>query len=99
VPGARGGELEVVQEQLGHANIKTTTIYAKVTREDKLKAANALAKTYRDAHRKQTAPARWPKAHPTAQPRHSGVIAPLRVKSSGNPQQFVPGFVQLLDPR
>ena len=58
---ASGGDIEVVQEQLGHANVKTTTIYAKVTKEDKLKAANALAKTYQEAHRKQTAPARWPK--------------------------------------
>ena len=48
----------------GEANIKTTTIYAKVTKEDKLKAANALAKTYQESHRKQTAPARWPKRTP-----------------------------------
>ena len=58
---ASGGDLEVVQEQLGHANIKTTTIYAKVTKEDKLKAANALAKTYQESHRKQNGAARWPK--------------------------------------
>ena len=44
---ASGNDLEVVQEQLGHASIKTTTIYAKVTKEDKLKAANALANAYR----------------------------------------------------
>ena len=61
---ASGGDIEVVQEQLGHANVKTTTIYAKVTKEDKLKAANALAKTDQEAHRKQTAPARWPKRTP-----------------------------------
>jgi integrase/recombinase XerD len=56
-----GHNLEVVQEQLGHVNVKTTTIYAKVTKEDKLKAANALVKTYQESQRKQTAPARWPK--------------------------------------
>jgi site-specific recombinase XerD len=61
---ASGGDLEVVQEQLGHASIKTTTIYAKVTKEDKLRAANALAKTYQEAYRKQTAPARWSKQTP-----------------------------------
>ena len=41
---ASGNDLEVVQEQLGHASIKTTTIYAKVTKEDKARAADALAK-------------------------------------------------------
>ena len=44
---ASGNDLEVVQEQLGHASIKTTTIYAKVTKEDKARAAEALAKAYR----------------------------------------------------
>ena len=34
-----GQDLEVVQEQLGHASIKTTTVYARVTKEDKLRAA------------------------------------------------------------
>jgi integrase/recombinase XerD len=43
---ASGADLEVVQEQLGHASIKTTTIYARVTKEDKLQAANALAKAF-----------------------------------------------------
>jgi site-specific recombinase XerD len=43
---ASGHDLEVVQEQRGHASIKTTTIYARVTKEDKLQAANALAKAY-----------------------------------------------------
>ena len=43
---ASGHDLEVVQEQLGHASIKTTTIYARVTKEDKLQAANALAKVF-----------------------------------------------------
>jgi integrase/recombinase XerD len=56
-----GHNLEVVQEQLGDAKVKTTSIYAKVTKEDKLKAANALVKTYQESQRKQTAPARWPK--------------------------------------
>ncbi len=46
---ACGGDLEVVQEQLGHASIKTTTIYAKVTKEDKARAADALAKAYRSS--------------------------------------------------
>ncbi len=48
---ASGADLEIVQEQLGHASIKTTTIYAKVTKEDKARAANALAKVYRDSQR------------------------------------------------
>ncbi len=48
---ACGGDLEVVQEQLGHASIKTTTIYAKVTKEDKARAADALAKAYRNSQR------------------------------------------------
>jgi integrase/recombinase XerD len=55
---ASGSDLEVVQEQLGHANIKTTTVYAKITKEDKLKAANALAKAYRGM---RNAPISWPK--------------------------------------
>jgi len=46
---ASGADLEVVQEQLGHATVKTTTIYAKVTKQDKLHAANALAKLFRDS--------------------------------------------------
>ncbi len=44
---ACGGDLEVGQEQLGHASIKTTTVYAKVTKEDKTRAADALGKSYR----------------------------------------------------
>jgi site-specific recombinase XerD len=47
-----GHDLEVVQEQLGHANVKTTTIYARITKEDKLQAANALAHTYRESKRR-----------------------------------------------
>jgi len=46
---ASGNDLEVVQEQLGHASIKTTTIYAKVTKEDKARAADALARAYRSS--------------------------------------------------
>jgi len=61
---ASGHDLEVVQEQLGHANVKTTTIYAKVTKEDKLRAANALAKSFQESQRKREAPARWPKQAP-----------------------------------
>lgn len=36
--------MDVVQEQLGHASIKTTTICARVTEEDKVRAVDALAK-------------------------------------------------------
>ncbi len=43
---ASGADLEIVYEQLAHASIKTTTIYAKVTKEDKARAADALAKAY-----------------------------------------------------
>jgi integrase len=46
-----GHDLEVIQKQLGHASIKTTTIYAKVTKEDKARAADALARAYRDSQR------------------------------------------------
>ena len=38
--------MEIVQEQLGHTSIKTTTIYARVTKEDKLQAAKMLAKAF-----------------------------------------------------
>ena len=58
---ASGGDLEVVQEQLGHANIKTTTVYAKITKEDKLKADNALGKAYRDSQQKSQKGASWPR--------------------------------------
>jgi integrase/recombinase XerD len=63
---ASGGDLEVVQEQLGHASIKTTTIYAKVTKEDKLKAANALAKVYRDSQQKGQTVGSWPRRAPAS---------------------------------
>jgi len=56
-----GHDLEIVQEQLGHASIKTTTIYARVTKEDKLRAANGLAKVYQDSHRKSQSGASWPR--------------------------------------
>ncbi len=58
---ACGGDLEVVQEQLGHASIKTTTIYAKVTKEDKVRAADALAKAYRSSHQNRESGASRPR--------------------------------------
>jgi integrase/recombinase XerD len=58
---ASGNDLEVVQEQLGHASIKTTTIYAKVTKEDKLRAADALTKAYQGLERKSLSGATWTK--------------------------------------
>ncbi len=73
---ASGGDLEVVQEQLGHANIKTTTVYAKITKEDKLKAANALAKTYQEFQRKQVGLPTWPKRIPEHRPDAMSFMAP-----------------------
>ncbi len=61
---ASGADLEVVQEQLGHASVKTTTIYAKVTKEDKVRAADALAKAYRDSQRNTATGASWPRRRP-----------------------------------
>ncbi len=61
---ACGGDLEVVQEQLGHASIKTTTIYAKVTKEDKARAADALAKAYRGSQQKRETGAGWRRRRP-----------------------------------
>ncbi len=58
---ASGNDLEVVQEQLGHASIKATTIYAKVTKEDKARAADALAKAYRDSQQNRASGASWPR--------------------------------------
>jgi site-specific recombinase XerD len=49
-----GADLEIVQEQLGHASVKTTTIYAKVTKEDEARAAEALAKAYRDTQQNRS---------------------------------------------
>lgn len=46
---ASDGDRDVVQERLGHANISKRTICARITKEDKLRAANALAKAYRDS--------------------------------------------------
>jgi site-specific recombinase XerD len=56
---ACGGDLELVQEQPGHASIKTTTIYAKVTKEDKVRAADALAKAYRSSQQNRETGASW----------------------------------------
>jgi hypothetical protein len=61
---ASGGDLEIVQEHLGHASIKTTTIYAKVTKADKAQAAEALAKAYRDSQRNSTTGASSTKRRP-----------------------------------
>ncbi len=61
---ACGGDLEVVQEQLGHASIKTTTIYAKVTKEDKVRAADALAKAYRSSQQNRETGASRPRRRP-----------------------------------
>jgi hypothetical protein len=52
---ARGADLEVVQEQLGHA---------KGTKEDKLHAANALAKLFRDSQQNGNSVAGWPLRFP-----------------------------------
>jgi site-specific recombinase XerD len=69
---ASGADLEIVQEQLGHASIKTTTIYAKVTKEDKARAADALVKAYHDAQRTGKGGARWPRR----QSQSGGIQAP-----------------------
>jgi len=61
---ASGADLEIVQEQLGHASIKTTTIYAKVTKEDKARAAEALAKAFRHSQQNRASGASWPRRRP-----------------------------------
>lgn len=61
---ASGADLEIVQEQLGHASIKTTTIYAKVTKEDKARAADALAKAFQNSQRNRTSGAGSPQRSP-----------------------------------
>jgi site-specific recombinase XerD len=71
---ASGGDLEVVQEQLGHASIKTTTLYAKVTKEDKARAAEALAKAYRPSQPNRPAAARWPRRRPRSGELPSGTV-------------------------
>jgi hypothetical protein len=68
-PGTRavpacGGDLEVIQEQPRQASIKTMTIYAKVTKEDKARAADALAKAYRDSQRNGRSGASWRRRQP-----------------------------------
>jgi site-specific recombinase XerD len=72
---ASGADLEVVMEQLGHASIKTTTIYARVTKEDKIRAANALAKAYQDAQRKGRSGAKWPRRVPSSAGTPVGIVA------------------------
>ena len=54
-----GHDLKVVQDQFGHANVKTTTIYARVTKEDKLKAANALSRMYQHSQQNHACGASW----------------------------------------
>ena len=61
---ASGAGLGIVQEQLGHASILTTTIYAKVTKEDKARAANALAKAFRRSQQNRASGASWPRRRP-----------------------------------
>jgi integrase/recombinase XerD len=39
---ASGSDLEIVQEQLGHANVKTTTIYARMSRLGKVIKENGI---------------------------------------------------------
>jgi hypothetical protein len=68
--------LEVVQEQLEHASIKTTTIYAKVTKEDKARAADALAKAYRNTERN------WGSGASLVRRRRSTVDCPAQPVSS-----------------
>ncbi len=72
---ACGGDLEVVQEQLGHASIKTTTIYAKVTKEDKVRAADALAKAYRSSQQNRETGASWRRRVPVKSGRKEESVA------------------------
>ncbi len=72
---ASGNDLEIVQEQLGHASIKTTTIDAKVTKEDKLRAANAPAKAFQNSQRNCGTGASWPRRRPGSPDVPSGSVA------------------------
>jgi integrase len=72
---ARGADIEIVQEQRGHASIKTTTIYAKVLKEDKARAADALAKAYRGSQRNRQRGASWPRRRPGSPGVPSGSVA------------------------
>jgi integrase len=65
------------REHLGHAFVKTTTIYAKVTKEEKLRAANALAKIYRESPRTGKGDARWSRR----QSQCGGIQAPSGMNS------------------
>ncbi len=49
-----GHRLDVVREKLGHSTIKTTTIYARYTKEDKLPATNALVRGCRDNEKRRS---------------------------------------------
>jgi site-specific recombinase XerC len=48
---ASGGDLEGIQVQLGHASIETTAKCSMVTKEEKARAADALAKAHRRSQR------------------------------------------------
>ncbi len=61
---SRGADLEVVQDQRGHASLRTTTISAKVTKEDKARAAEALAKAFRHSQWNRASGASWPRRRP-----------------------------------
>ena len=70
-----GHDLEVIQKQLGHASIKTTTIYAKVTKEDKARAAEALAKAFRHSQQNRASGASWPRRRPGSPGVRPGSVA------------------------
>jgi hypothetical protein len=70
-----GHDLEVIQKQLGHASIKTTTIYAKVTKEDKARAAEALAKAFRHSQQNRASGASWARRRPGSPGVRPGSVA------------------------